>query len=67
MTIEEFLASVRKREPGIRRSVDLWARQTLMPTEKVRRKYDGTIAPDGRPYAEPFTPFKMLKPRGDPS
>ncbi len=68
MTVEEFLEKYRRLEPGIRRSVDLWARQTAMPVEKSRRVFAG-IAPDGRDWSsgtEDYKPnFRMTKPRGE--
>ncbi len=63
MTVEEFLAKARAREPDIRRSVDLWARQH--ETRPMRKRAfvvdEKEIAPDGLPYR---MPYKMVKPRG---
>lgn len=68
-TVEEFLETFRRLEPGIRRSVDLWARTTTMPIVEKSRKVFSPIAPDGKDWsagAEEYKPqFKMAKPRGE--
>ncbi len=65
ISVETFLQSVRAREPGIRRSVDLWARITTMPVKPRAPRKPSEIAPDGRPYDESIPPFRMNKVRGN--